>query len=185
MYTGSSVVVLISALILVSIVWSSLIGPKTLPCLLIILWRLFLISADRCWSLICMLFTWADSFSSSGIFIPGLIIRSLFFLSMMASICLRVSSPIMPSKVFRPGRTRNSIVVLFPTLSKNLPLIFLSIWISPPADWILKGLWAGRALMANADFIKFLLAPVSMRNFRVWPSLVTYFMYGMLERLLS
>lgn len=170
---ASSVNVFISALIPVSIVSLSLTAPKIFLCLFTMALICSFTLLFKWLSLISKLFTCFDSFSCSGILMLGFIFSILFFRSIIASSSLSVSSPMIPSNEVRPGKTKNSIIVLFPMLSKNLPVIFLSIWISPPADFILKGFWAGFALVANSGRTKFLFAPVSMRNLSILPLLVS------------
>lgn len=115
----------------------------------------------------------------------GFMTKRLFFLSIRASSSLRVSSPMIPSNDFRPGRTKKFITLSLPMLEKNFPDIFSLMSISPPADCILKVLSVGFAFVANSGLIKFLFAPVSTKNLRILPSLVLYSRYGTLERLLS
>jgi hypothetical protein len=115
----------------------------------------------------------------------GDMIKMLLLRSMMASNSLSVSSPIIPSNVFRPGKTKKSIVLFMPKLLKNCPRIFWFISTSPAADLILNLTLVGMAVLANSGLTKFLLAPVSIRNFRMLPLLILYSMYGMLERLPS
>ena len=55
-----------------------------------------------------------------------------------------------------------------PSFTKNLPTTFSVIGISPPADVTLKGLVKGTVRFAGIEaLIKFLFAPVSIRNFNM------------------
>jgi len=47
-----------------------------------------------------------DGMASSGICTPGVIVKESFFLSITALRDFKVSSPIMPWKEVKPGRTK-------------------------------------------------------------------------------
>lgn len=78
--------------------------------------------------------TLRDLLARRGIFIPGDITKQLFFLSTNAFRSLSVSSPMIPSKVSKPGRTKKVRVELFPSFSKNFPATRRVILTEPVAD---------------------------------------------------
>jgi len=74
--------------------------------------------------------TFRDFFARRGILIHVDIVKISFFLSIRAFKVFRVSSPIMPSNDFSPGRTKKMRTVSLP----NCPVIRCVILILPPAD---------------------------------------------------
>jgi len=60
--------------------------------------------------------------ANSGTFTPGVIVKESFFLSITALRDFKVSSPIMPWKAFKPGRTKKVTGESLPMGLKNGPV---------------------------------------------------------------
>ena len=159
MQIGSSVVVLISPLTVVSTVSQSLIGPKSLS--------YFSTYACRSWSSFTKTLTSKDALSFKGTTIFCSSVTVLLLLSMTALRTLSVSSPFILSNAVRPGRTKNVTGCSIPHGSKSFPIIFSVIRISPAAEFNLNGVSTGISPFSMVVLTKFLFAPVSMRKLNI------------------